>query len=379
MKFLNLFLDWFSEIDWIIVGAIVPILFFGLITMNSFDSRNLFFDRQLVWIGISFCLFMILSLIDFKFLRRTSVVVTLYFLSIATLLVLFFVGSIFSGAQSWLDFGFFSIQPAEFSKLILVITLAKYFSRRHVEIRNFKHLIVSGAYAFILFGLIMVQPDFGSALIIFFIWLGMVWVSGLSKKHLAFVFMTGLTAFLALWFFVLADYQKNRIMTFVNPLEDIQGAGYNAYQAMETVGSGQFLGKGVGYGTQSRLSFLPEYQTDFIFAAFAEEWGFLGALILFICYGVLFFRIISISTKGATNFETLFALGVAIMFMSHFVVHVGMNIGLMPITGLTLPFMSYGGTNMLMSFVSLGILMSMKKYSRTSRRDISRNEFVGLN
>jgi rod shape determining protein RodA len=378
MIFIKLLKDWFVEIDWIMLGAILPILFFGLITMNSFDEYNIFFNRQIIWILFSFFIFFIFSFIDFKFLRRTSVVVAFYMISFLSLFVLFFIGSIFSGAQSWLDFGFFSFQPADFAKLALVITLSKYFSRRHVEIRNFRHLIVSGVYAFILFLMIMLQPDFGSALIVFFVWLGMVWVSGLSKKHLALVFFTGLTAFLALWFFVLADYQKNRIMTFVNPLEDIQGAGYNAYQSMVTVGSGQMFGKGVGLGTQSRLNFLPEYQTDFIFAAFAEEWGFFGVVILFICYGVLFFRIINISTKGATNFETLFALGVAIMFMSHFFVHVGMNIGLMPITGLTLPFMSYGGTNMLLSFASLGILMSMKKYSRATNRDISKNEFIGI-
>jgi rod shape determining protein RodA len=378
MKSLLFIKDWFSDIDWIMIGAIIPILFFGLITMNSFGRQDVFFGRQIIWISVSFVVFMLFSLIDFKFLRRTSVVMTLYGVSFISLLILFSIGSVFSGAQSWLDFGFLSFQPADFAKLALVITLAKYFSRRHVEIRNYRHLIVSGVYAFIIFVLIMLQPDFGSALIIFFIWLGMVWVSGLSKKHLALVFLTGLTAFLALWFFVLADYQKARIMTFVNPLEDVQGAGYNAYQSMITVGSGQFLGKGVGLGTQSRLNFLPEYQTDFIFAAFAEEWGFLGVLILFVCFGVLFFRIISIAIKGATNFETLFALGIAIMFMSHFFIHVGMNIGLMPITGLTLPFMSYGGTNMLVSFASLGILMSMKKYSRATHRDISKNEFVGI-
>jgi rod shape determining protein RodA len=378
MKNIKFIKDWLSDIDWIIVGSVIPILFFGLITMNSFDEYNFFFNRQLVWIVFSFSIFLIFSLIDFKFLRRTSVAMTIYLLAVFSLLTLFFVGSIFSGAQSWLDFGLFSVQPADFAKLALIITLAKYFSRRHVEIKNYRHLIVSGIYAFILFLLIMLQPDFGSALIIFFIWLGMVWVSGLSKKHLALVFLTGLTAFLSLWLFVLADYQKARIMNFVNPLEDIQGAGYNANQSMITVGSGQLLGKGVGYGTQSRLNFLPEYQTDFIFASFAEEWGFVGVIILFMCYGVLFLRIIQISIKGATNFETLFAIGIAIMFMSHFMVHVGMNIGLMPITGLTLPFMSYGGTNMLTSFVALGILVSMKKYSRATNREIFKNEFIGI-
>ena len=292
MKIIKFLKEWSSEIDWILIGSIIPIIFFGLITMNSFVESNIYFSRQIVWIIVSLAVFFVLSLIDFKFLRRTSIVVSIYTLSVLSLLTLFLAGSIFSGAQSWLDFGFFSVQPADFAKLALIITLAKYFSRRHVEIRNFVHLIISGGYALLIFGLILVQPDFGSALIVFLVWFGMVMVSGLSKKHLSIVFFVGLTAFSILWIFLLADYQKNRVMTFIHPLEDIQGAGYNAYQSMVSVGSGQMLGKGVGYGTQSRLAFLPEYQTDFIFAAFAEEWGFVGVMILFVCYGVLIWRII---------------------------------------------------------------------------------------
>lgn len=367
-----------SEIDWVMLGSLVPIIFFGLITMNSFVERNIFFNRQIGWILVSLLIFFIFSLIDFKFLRRTSVVVWIYAFSVLTLTLLFIVGSVFSGSQRWIGIGFLTFQPSEFAKIAIVITLAKYFSRRHIEIRNYVHLIVSGGYAFILFILIFLQPDLGSSLIILIIWFGMVFVSGLSKKHLAIVGTLGLTVFSLLWVFVLADYQKDRILTFIHPLEDIQGAGYNAYQSMISVGSGQLLGKGAGYGTQSRLSFLPEYQTDFIFAAFAEEWGFVGVMILFASYGVFLYRIIIIARKGATNFEVLFGLGMAMMFMSHFIVHVGMNIGLMPITGLTLPFMSYGGTNMLISFAALGILMSMKRYSRTTHRDIVKNEFVGI-
>lgn len=188
----------------------------------------------------------------------------------------------------------------------------------------------------------------------------------------------GLAAFSVLWLFLLADYQKDRILTFVHPFADIQGAGYNGAQAMVSVGSGGFLGKGVGFGSQSRLNFLPEYQTDFIFAAFAEEWGFVGVMILFTSYLIFLLRIITIAYAGATNFEVLFGLGVSIIFMSHFLIHVGMNIGLMPITGLTLPFMSYGGTNMLISFTMLGILMSFKKNSRAANRYAYKNEFIGM-
>ncbi len=369
---------WLAGIDWIMMIPVFLIVFFGLVTMSSFVGENPFFNKQLVWLGISTAVFCLCSVIDFKFLRRTNVVVWLYVIVVVLLLILSSIGAVFSGAQSWFNFGVFAFQPAELAKLVLVITMAKYFSRRHIEIRNFRHLIVSGVYAFILCMLIFVQPDFGSALIIFAVWFGMVLVSGLSKKHLVALIALGVAMFAVLWSFVLADYQKARVMNFLNPMQDIRGTGYNAYQSMITVGSGEIIGKGLGYGTQSRLSFLPEYQTDFIFAAFAEEWGFIGVILLFILYGIVIWRILINSMRGASNFESLFGIGVAILFISHFIVHVGMNIGLMPITGLTLPFMSYGGTNMLISFIALGIIMSMKRYARITHRDLSRNEMVGF-
>jgi rod shape determining protein RodA len=222
------------------------------------------------------------------------------------------------------------------------------------------------------------QPDFGGAIIVFCIWFGMVLVSGLSKKHLFAVFGIGAVIFSLLWGFVFQEYQKKRILTFVHPLADIRGAGYNAYQSTITVGSGEMLGKGVGFGTQSRLQFLPEYETDFIFAAFAEEWGFVGVVLLFILYAIVIWRILHNALHGASNFELLYGVGLSVFFMSHFIVHVGMNIGLLPVTGLTIPFMSYGGSNLITSFGALGILMSMRKGARAARRDLVHNEFVGF-
>lgn len=366
------------NIDWILVVALIPILLAGLFTMNSFVGDNVFFQRQIVWISISFVVFLALSFVDFKFLRRTSVVTFLYSVSAILLLVLFITGAVFSGAQSWFNFGFFAFQPSEFAKLILIILLAKYFSRRHVEIKNIRHILVSGIYSGLIFLLILFQPDFGSALIIAAIWFGMVMVSGISKKHLAMVLGIGVLAVTFLWLFVFQDYQKDRIMTFIHPLEDIQGAGYNAYQSQITVGSGEIFGKGLGYGTQSRLKFLPEYETDFIFAAFSEEWGFIGVVILLLCYGIVFWRILHSATIGATNFEIFFGIGLAIMFVAHLFVHVGMNIGILPVTGITIPFMSYGGSHLLVSFIGLGILMGMRKYSRGAHKELMSNEFLGI-
>ena len=374
-KFIKSF---FSGIDWLLLGAVLPIVGFGLVTMNSFVGGVNFFDKQLVWLGLSLVVFFILSNIDFKFLRRTQVVIWLYIGIVSLLVSLFVLGSVYKGAQSWLSIGGFSFQPAEIAKVVLILVLAKYFSRRHVEIKNIRHILVSGVYAFIVFTLVALQPDFGSALIIFMIWFGMVLVSGISKKHLLIVFLAGSMAFGGLWSFAFQDYQKDRIMTFVNPLADIQGTGYNAFQSTVAVGSGRVLGKGIGYGTQSRLEFLPEYETDFIFAAYSEEWGFVGVVILLMLYLVLIWRILISSIYGSSNFETLFGIGLSILYMSHLIVHVGMNIGLLPVTGLTLPFMSYGGTNLVISFAGLGLLMGMKKYSRTMHRDVSKNEFIGV-
>ena len=369
----------FSKIDWILLSSSVFLVGAGLVTMNSFVAgQNYFFEKQIIWAIISIAIFFVLSFIDFRFFRRTSVVVTLFLASVFILALLFFLSDFVKGAQSRFDFGIFSLQPSDPVKLVVILLLAKYFSRRHVEIANVKHILVSGFYTFVLFLLVFLQPDFGSAIIIAFIWLGMVLVSGISKKHLLMVFMISALAFGGLWWYAFKDYQKQRIMTFIHPLTDLQCTGYNAYQSTIAVGSGQIFGKGIGYGTQSKLQFLPEYETDFIFAAFAEEWGFIGVVILLLLYGVVVWRIIVNSIYGATNFEILFGAGLAILFISHFIVHVGMNIGLLPVTGTTIPFLSYGGSHLITEFVGLGILMGMRRYRRAAHKDDIKKEFLGV-
>lgn len=366
------------DIDWVLLFSAIFITVAGLVTMGSFETDDNYFGKQIIWILISVAVFFILSLFDYRFLKRMGMVISVYVFAILLLLALFIVGHTSKGAQSWFQLAGISFQPADFIKLIIIILLAKYFSKRHIEIANVRHIFVSGFYVFVVFSLVFLQPDFGSALIIFFIWFGLILLSGISKKHLLAVFLTGVLAFGGLWGFVLQDYQKNRIINFIHPLADIQGTGYSAYQSTIAVGSGQLLGKGIGYGTQSKLSFLPEYQTDFIFAAYAEEWGFLGVILLFSLFGILLWRIIRIAYYGAMNFEILFGCGLAIMFFSHFFVNVGMNIGIMPVTGITFPFMSYGGTNLLTSFIGLGILMGMRRYRRTAHKEMMKNEFLGI-
>lgn len=365
------------KIDWILFFSILAINFLGLVTMMSFESGDKYFTKQILWMLFSVIVFFVLSNFDYRFLKKTKVVVLIFIFSVLILLVLSVIGHTAKGAQSWFNIGGVSFQPSDPIKIAMIILLSKYFSRRHVEIANIRHIFVSGFYAFVIFTLVFLQPDFGSALIIFLIWFGMILVSGISKKHLLLVFILGSVVFSGLWVYTLKDYQKKRIVNFIHPLADIRGSGYNAYQATIAVGSGQLLGKGIGYGTQSKLQFLPEYKTDFIFAAFAEEWGFVGVLLLFIIFSIFIWRIIVNAYYGSTNFEMLFGLGLATMFISHFIINVGMCLGLMPVTGINFPFMSYGGTNILSSFIGLAILMGMRKYRRDVHKDVIKNEFCG--
>lgn len=366
-----------ADTDWFLLGSAVLISIFGLVTMYGFGGQNQFAERQILWLIFGVGLFFMMSVIDFRFLRRTGVVVGIYGVAALLLALLFIIGAAFQGSARWFDLGFFAFQPSEFAKLALIIVLAKYFSRRHIEIAHFRHIIVSFLYAGVIFFLLFLQPDFGSGLIVLAVWGGIILIAGIPPKRLVVLGAIAAIAAAGLWFFALADYQKARIVSFMHPLADIQGAGYNAFQSTVAVGSGGILGKGIGYGTQSRLQFLPEHQTDFIFAAFAEEWGLGGALFLIILFGIIFWRISENARVGATNFETLFILGVGVLLLTHTTIHIGMNIGLLPITGTTLPFMSYGGSHMLITYATLGIINAMRRYARAVHED-ERHEVVGV-
>ena len=351
-----------SGFDPVLFGAMLSLSFMGLVTMYSHTGENIFFDRQLIWIGLASVALLLAIIPDYRFLRSGNTAFFLFLASVASLVLVLMIGEVTLGAQSRFDLGLFSLQPSDPAKLILIVVLAKYFAKRHELIGDFRHILVSGVYAFLIFGLVFIQPDFGSALILFLVWLGMVLVAGIKLRHLTTVFVIGAVAFGAMWQFVFLDYQKERIATFLNPLADVQGAGYNAYQSTVAVGSGHWFGKGIGYGTQSKLLYLPEYQTDFIFAAYAEEWGLLGVALLFVFFGVVIWRLLAHAAEAASNFERLFACGVAVLFVSHFFVHIGMNIGLLPVTGTTIPFLSYGGSHLVTEFVAVGMVMAMRRY-----------------
>lgn len=367
----------FSHVDWHLFVSALAISLLGLVTMYGLSPENAYFEKQIVWIGVAIAVFFAAAIPEYRFLRRTPVVIAIYTFIISLLTLVFIFGTVIKGAQSRFYLGLFAVQPADLAKLALVIILAKYFARRHVEIAHIRHILVSGAYTFVICALIFFQPDFGSVIIVASIWLGMVLVAGISWKHLAALAVVGVILGAGLWNYGLEQYQKQRVLTFLHPLADIQGSGYNAYQSTVAIGSGLAFGKGVGYGTQSKLLYLPEYQTDFIFAAYAEEWGFFGVLILFGLFGVVIVRTLIIAAHGADNFDTLFGAGVAVMFLSNFIIHIGMNMGLLPVTGTTIPFMSYGGSHLVTEYLALGILMGMRRHARPSTQARDETELLG--
>lgn len=352
----------FKETDWFLILSVVPLLAIGLLIMKSFGSSpDYFFSRQIIWILFSFFLFIVFSRVDWRVLRNSLLIISIYLAGILSLVFLFFFGS--EGIASWFQIGGFSVQPSEFVKIIIILTLAQYLSHRHIEISHLKHIIVSGIYVLVPMALIFLQPDLGSAIVLGFIWLGIILSSEISKKHLLMLFLAFALVAGASWSFLLAPYQKNRISSFINPYIDPRGQGYQGLQSMVAVGSGGLAGKGIGRGEQTRLEFLPEYQTDFIFAAVAEEFGLIGVSFVLLLFLIIIWQILILARSGESNFERFFALGFAFFLIGHITIHIGSNIGLFPITGVPLPFLSYGGSHLISLFIGLGIIQGMKRYS----------------
>lgn len=366
-----------AAFDWTLFAPAFALSLLGILTMSTFGQGASLAPRQLIWLMVATTLYFGVSALDLRFLRRTPAVLALYALSLALLALLIVAAHPVMGARAWFSLGPVSFQPADLAKFSLIALLAKYLSRRHIEIGDARHILVSGAYALAPLLLVLVEPDMGNALIIAALWLGLMLVSGISKKHLAALGAIGLIVAGGLWLGGLASYQRARIVSFINPAADIRGVGYNAYQAKIAVGSGELTGKGIGYGTQSKLRFLPEYQTDFIFAAFAEEWGFAGVVLLLALYALLFARLVEIARAAQTNFDTFFTLGFLVLFAAHLAIHAGISLGLLPVTGTTIPFMSSGGSHLVLEFGALAVITSLARYGRGAARDASGNEYLG--
>lgn len=333
-------------------------------TTLSEESPILFY-RQLVFLLAGLVLFFFTSLFDYHMLAKANRVIYVIFIGLLMYLGIF--GSVVRGGRRWIDLGFFSFQPAEFVKLVVIFGLARLLYLKRGQINSFKTLLWSFAYALVPAGLVILEPDLGSAIIILGLWVGIILISPIKRRFLVYLFIAFLAISGITWKYFLKDFQKSRIQVFLNPELDPRGRGYNVRQATIAVGSGEILGRGLGKGIQSQHKFLPERQTDFIFAAASEEIGFLGSFSLLALFFVLFARIILIMQKTKDDLGMYIAGGVMFLFFFHVMINIGMNIGLLPVTGIPLPFVSAGGSSLLISMISLGVVQNIAIQSKTLR------------
>ena len=324
------------------------------------------YRRQILWLLLGLTLFVLMS--NFNYRRLWDATYFLYAFALFMLLLVFVLGAVRLGAQRWLKIAWFNFQPSETAKLIIVIFLARYFSTKSADDVSllsgkfgiFRGLILPFIFVAIPVSLIVEQPDLGSALMILFVFITLLYLAGVKLKYMFIFLCIALVSLPILWQF-LRDYQKERLLVFLNPNIDPLGAGYTVIQSKIAIGSGGIFGKGWLSGTQSQLHFLPESHTDFVFATFAEEWGFLGSIALLFLYYLLIRQGIRIAQRNGDHFGRLLAFGISLMLSIQVFINIAMNLGLAPVVGIPLPLMSYGGSSICVTFASLGILANIDK------------------
>jgi len=353
-----------KKYDWPLLIAICMLCILGLLLIYSvalgsqIEQNYLNFKKQIVFFIFGIILSLLLAFfLDYRALIKYNAL--LYFLGLLLLISVLLFGKTIHGTTGWFNLGIFSFQPVEFVKIFLIVYLSKFFSDRAKYIGQFKYLILSSLGVLAVMILIAMQPDFGSALILFALWLVLILLTGIKKSHLFFLICLLIISSLILWFFIFQDYQKERVKIFLNPSLDPLGSGYNVTQATIAIGSGGFWGKGLTFGSQSQLRFLPESQTDFIFAVLAEELGLAGIILLLALMAIIFWRLITIAKRTNDNFALYLAISISTIFFTQLIINVGGNLGLLPITGITLPFVSYGGSSLLANLIMLGLVESV--------------------
>ncbi|EKE06744.1 MAG: Rod shape-determining protein RodA [uncultured bacterium] len=346
--------------DWVLFFSALILSLIGLSTIYSVDlSRGdilNFTSRQMIALGIAIVVFFVSSLMHISF--YDSAARPIYFLSIILLIAVLFFGASIRGTTGWFRFLGFSFQPAEFAKVALVMLLAWRIERQSRRFDKWQFILAMFTLTLVLVGLILLQPDLGSASILLIVCFGLLVLAGTKKRYIFGLLGLAVLAGVIGWFFIFADYQKDRVLTFIDPTRDPLGSGYNVTQSIIAVGSGQFLGRGLGFGSQSQLHFLPEAQTDFIISVIGEELGFVGFVIVLILYFIVLWRLINMAYKARNDFASFLPLGVSLVFLSHIVVNIGAAMGLLPVTGVTLPFLSYGGSSLIINFLLLGLAES---------------------
>jgi len=354
-----------ENLDYTLLFAVVLLCFYGLLVLYSStrlavtggSDPYFFVKRQSLWALVGFVFLTIIIFIDYHNLERYSRVI--YFGAIILLIMVIFAGRLTYGARRWLAIGPFDFQPSEFAKIALIGFLADFLSKNKQKLDNFFYYLLPFAYTGLLVLLVFMQPDLGTSLVYLAILIIMLFAAGVKIKYLAFTFLASISSIPLLWIF-LKDYQKNRLILFLNPNLDPLGGGYNVIQSKIAIGSGGFLGNGIFSGLQSQLNFLPAQHTDFVFSVVGEELGFIGTVLLLGLYAIILWRGIKIALEARDLLGSLLAAGAVSFLFFHIVVNIGMAMGMLPATGLPLPFLSYGGSFMISNLMVIGILLNVQ-------------------
>lgn len=365
-RFANLFVS-FKGFDWWLAAAVFLLTLFGLAAIYSIglgrpESNFIDFKKQTVFFVIG--LFLMLAASRFNYVLYRSVSRPFYLFSLLLLVGVLLFGTTVRGTQGWFVLLGISVQPVELMKLGLILLLAVFAARQARAFQTIGFFFGSLFLMIVPVILVLLQPDFGSALLLFLIWLSLMFIAGARKSYLLILFLVLCSLFLVGWLGFFKDYQKERFLTFFDPQRDPLGRGYNIAQSIIAVGSGQWFGRGLGFGSQSQLRFLPETQSDFIFAVISEEMGLVGAALVVALFALLFYRLSKIALTAKDDFCLFTVLGVLSFFVLQFVINIGMNLGLLPVTGVTLPFLSAGGSSLIVNFLLVGMVQAMAKVRR---------------
>lgn len=354
-----------QKFDWLLLLAAMMLTCVGLTTIYSVDlSRGgelNFFSTQAVSFGLALTALFIAAFIHYSFFESGAGTAYLFSLILLVLVLVPGVGTIVNGTRGWFRVAGFSFQPAELAKAALIIFLAWRIERQGRRFEKSQFVLATGALAAFLIGLIMLQPDLGSGSVLAGIWVGLLVLTKTPKKYLVILTLIGVTGMAVGWFGFFQQYQKDRILTFINPDHDPLGAGYNVRQSMIAVGSGSMFGRGLGFGSQSQLHFLPEAQTDFIVSVIGEELGFVGLAGMLVLYGILLWRLVVIAQAARSDFAAYTVLGIALLFFIQLIVNTGAAFGILPVTGVTLPFVSYGGSSLIINYGLVGLAQSIAR------------------
>lgn len=355
--------SYFRSIDLPLFATTVAICILSVVNLYGIGgTESPFVVRQAVFAVLGTALAIAASFFTYRYLKNYSFPVLLFYGLGVVLLLITLTSTPIRGTRAWITLGSYTFEPAELIKLAVIILMAKYFSQRHILINQFRHIVVSGLYLAIPLGIILLQPDLGSAFTLLVIWGGMLLASGINKRHLFLLLSAGIVLAYLSWVFVLKPYQKERLSAFINPYEDPTGIGYNIIQSKIAIGSGHWLGTGLGKGSQTTLGFLPEPYNDFAFAAYAEQFGFVGVVVLLAMLMFILSRILQIGERSDNNFAKLFSIGLMLFILTHAIISSAVNVGLMPITGIPFPFLSYGGSHMVSLMIGIGLVQSIKRY-----------------